>query len=199
MSTTSTTISSSTTSSTVSTTSTVSSTSSTISITSTSSTTSSTASTNSTSTTSTTSSTASTNSTSTTSTTWAVGVRLTPDIDLTGLVIDGEFSKSLVDSRLEYSLNGRPIIWEQDIPSGEKLDLIGFDDMGWLSKEIMDALQTLAGVPNAVYHLRYEGSLKTVRFRNEEPPVIYGELLVPRSNTENSDWYKNIRIKLMEI
>lgn len=179
--------------STTSTTTTTSSTVSTISSTSTLSTTSSSSSTSSTA------STSSTVSSSSTTTTWAPGVRLTPDIDLTGLVIENEFEKQIIDANVEYSLDGRPIVWEQAIPTGYGFDLIGTDDTGWLTKEDLVDLQTLAGVANATYHLRYEGELKTVRFRNEDPPVISAAPLIPRSNIEDANWYNNIRIKLMEV
>lgn len=193
MSTTSSTTTTGTTASTIST----SSSSSTVSTTSTSLTTS-TSSTTSSSTSSTTATSVSTTS-STTTTTYAEGVRLTADIDLTGLVIENEFSKQLIDSDVEYSLDGRPIIWEQEIPSGKAFDLIGTDDSGWLQRSVLNSLQTLAAVPNSSYTLRYEGELKTVRFRNEDQPVISADLIIDRSNPDDTDWYNNVRIKLMEF
>lgn len=174
-------------------TTTTSSTISTISSTSTLSTTSSTQSTTSTM------STSSTVSSSSTTTTWMPGVRLTPDIDLTGLTIEDEFGKRLIDSDVEYALDGRPIVWEQVIPTGYIFDLIGTDDTGWLTRIILNDLQALSSVANATYHLRYEGELKTVRFRNEDAPVISATPLIRRSNIEDANWYNNIRIKLMEV
>jgi hypothetical protein len=83
--------------------------------------------------------------------------------------------------------------------SGYSFDLVGAVDMGWVERLDIETLYTLASVANATYWLRYERELKKVRFRHEDAPVITAEPIIFRSNAESTDYYHNIRIKLMEI
>lgn len=118
-------------------------------------------------------------------------------IDLPDLVFESEFDTG-VQSVVETALDGTPNIWEQSV-SGRSIDLIGAVDVAWMTRGILAALYALASVARASYTLSYEGADYTVRFRNEDPPVIEAEALIPRPNPGNGDYYRNIRIKLMEI
>lgn len=119
-------------------------------------------------------------------------------ITLPDLVIDNEFSNLKIRAEEEKSLSGRSIIWEQST-SFKPIDLIGGDDFGWISRTDLLQVQAFAEVAGATYTLNYEGTIYTVRFRNEDAPAIETDLVVPRSNPEGGDWYHNLRIKLMEI
>lgn len=120
-------------------------------------------------------------------------------IRLPDLVIDNEFGKENVHAETERSLDGRPIIWDQEIPTGKPFDLVGGDNFGWITRDNLINLQALAATPNAVYYLWYNQRKFLVRFRNEDTPVISASPLVPRWNHEVTDYYNNVRIKLMEV
>lgn len=119
-------------------------------------------------------------------------------ITLPDLVLQDEYAQAGVRSVVEFSLGGRPIIWE-DLQYGKTIDLIGDAETGWIDRTTLEALKTIANVPLQEFILDYEGDLKSVRFRHEDPPVISAIPILPRPNHSSVDWYANIRIKLMEV
>jgi len=119
-------------------------------------------------------------------------------INLPDLVIDSELGNSSVDADVLLSLGGKPMVFER-LVGGKYIDLVGFSDQAWIDRQTLVSLRALAAVPYSTYVLTYEGVTKTVRFRNEEQPVIEASPLLPRPNQAGTDWYNNVRIKLMEI
>lgn len=119
-------------------------------------------------------------------------------VTLTDVVIDNEFGISEVESIVEFALDGTPLIWEQPKVSKE-IDLVGGDDFAWMDRTTLLALQALARAIGATYTLSYEGATKTVRFRNEAPPVIEATPVIARPNQAAGDWYGGIIIRLMEV
>ena len=118
-------------------------------------------------------------------------------IDITGLVFDDQFETG-INAVSEESSAGSLIVFEKQI-SYTTIDLIGGSDWGWLTRSTLKSLQELSKVIGAVYILDYEGVKSTVRFRTEDPPVIQADLLISRSNQEDSDYYNNIIIKLIGV
>lgn len=119
-------------------------------------------------------------------------------ITLPDLVIEDEYAQAGVRSVVEFSLGGRPIIWE-DEKFGRTIDLVGGNDTGWIERSTLEQLKALANVPLQEFVLDYEGETKSVRFRQEDPPVISALPILPRPNHVDGDWYANVRIKLMEV
>ena len=117
-------------------------------------------------------------------------------IDLPDLVRVSEYAQYGTRAVVEFSLGGKPIVWE-DLKYGESFDLGGTSDTGWISRSTLEALAAIAAVPLQIYTLDYEGDIKSVRFRQEEPPVVSAQPIIPRPNHENEDWYNNVLIKLM--
>jgi len=103
-----------------------------------------------------------------------------------------------VDSRMEKTLTGRPIVWEQST-QGRPITLAGGADFAWIEKSDLVDLLALAFVPNATYELSYEGELHTVRFRHEDSPCIEATPVLGRPNEASTDYYCNLTIKLMEV
>lgn len=104
-----------------------------------------------------------------------------------------------VASAVEYSLSGRQIVWEATQQS-RPITLEGGEDFGWISRATMDELMAMAGVPGAVYSLTlHDGTVRRVRFRHEEAPVIVGTPVV-HSTDQQSQWrYAGVVIKLSEV
>jgi len=119
-------------------------------------------------------------------------------IELPDLTIENEFGWTGVRSEVDRSSGGAPIIWE-DVKTGQALDLVGRADTAWIMRATLKALRALAAVPRANYTLNYEGTEYTVRFRNEDGEAIYAEPLVPRPNHEDTDYYRNVCIRLMIV
>lgn len=119
-------------------------------------------------------------------------------IDIEDLVIDKEFESSSVRSQVAESIGCGLIIWEKT-RSGKSIDLVGGADFGWLMRSTLTSMQLLADVPGATYTLLYAGSSRNVRFRKEDGAPISATPIVPRPNPEETDLYRNITIKLMEV
>ena len=117
-------------------------------------------------------------------------------IDVTGLIKADLFPTGIL-AATEVSSAGSIIVYERD-KNYFMVDLIGTDNSGWLMLSVLQSLQNLAKIIGATYTLDYEGEISTVRFRTDEPPVVYGDKIINRSNQNTTDYYNNILIKLME-
>ena len=121
-------------------------------------------------------------------------------VTLTGLVIESDVAPVGVRATVEKTLSGRAVIWECAEHGGRNIDLVGGSDYGWLLRSALVSLQSMAAVPGATYTLTLsDASTKTVRFRNEDKPAIEAAPIIPRPNPEGTDYYNNIKIKLMEV
>lgn len=121
-------------------------------------------------------------------------------IELPGLIIENRYGVgNKIEAVINYSLGGTPIIYEQAV-SSYKINLIGTDSIGYLSKTKMAALKAIASVINTTYTLIYWSQSYLVRFRHSEIPVITG---TPITNSEVSfevnSYYNNVLIKLMVL
>ena len=118
-------------------------------------------------------------------------------IQLPDLVIEDEFGFTGISSVVEHSLSGKPIIWEQKI-GGKPITLKGTNRDAWIARSTLQQIHALATVVGAYYILNYESRIYSVRFRNEDVPVITATPITPRPNHDSNDYYNNLLIKLME-
>ncbi len=119
---------------------------------------------------------------------------------LPGLVRENDISPGAVRATVAETLSGRTVIWEEPVNGGSSFDLIGGADYGWLTRADLAALAALASVVGAHYTLTLpDNSTKQVRFRNENAPAVEGTPAVARPNQAATDYYTNVRIKLMEV
>lgn len=119
-------------------------------------------------------------------------------IVLPDLVWSDELEFTGVNSRVDETLSGRKLVWEGE-RKGRPITLAGTNESGWITREKLVQLYNLASVPKAIYLLVYENRNFMVRFRNEEQPCISAEAIISRPNVMNSDLYRNVLIKLMEV
>jgi len=119
-----------------------------------------------------------------------------------GMVWEGELNWTPVQSETERTLGGRLVVWEDQVLGGRPVDLVAYENQGWLTREQVKALRQMASEPGATYTLLYgpdgEEQSLIVRFRHEDPPVLEMEPLLPRSNAQDGDYYYG-RIKLVEV
>ena len=120
-------------------------------------------------------------------------------IELKDLIIEAPFVFTGVESEVERSLSGNPVIFERSV-SGKAFDLVGTENHGILTRSVLDQLMDLASQPRATFTFDDgTGSLSTVRIRNEEPPVISAEPVMRNQTPAPTDPFKNIRVKLMVL
>lgn len=117
-------------------------------------------------------------------------------IDISELVQVGHFADTGVVSIVELSTGGKPNIWE-DTHSAQNITLTGNENSGCMQRSKLNDLFELASVPNATYPMVLHGESLTVRFRNEDGAIEAEP--IGRKHPEDTDWYKNITIKLMVV
>lgn len=114
------------------------------------------------------------------------------------LLLEDEFSFSGVEARVERTLGGAPLVWEQPV-SGRPIDLVGGDDFAWISRANLQSLAALASAPGAKHAFDYHGRIYRVRFRHEDYPALAARPVLPEPNVLSPDWCMDLRIKLMEV
>jgi hypothetical protein len=98
----------------------------------------------------------------------------------------------------ERAIDGTLHEWIRNEP-GYPADLIADANRGRITKAELDALNALALVPNATYELSYHGTVYSVRFRFDDPPVISAEQIKLESPEPDASRYNNIQIKLWVV
>ena len=116
-------------------------------------------------------------------------------VSLPDLSIEQEYGWTGVEAAVDRTVGGSPVVWEREI-TGRTLDLVGGDDMGWITRSTLESLKSLAAVVRGTYTLSFEGTDYTVRFRHEEG-AIEAAPVIPRPNQASGDYYRNVRIRLM--
>ncbi|MGE0919424.1 hypothetical protein [Trichlorobacter lovleyi] len=120
-------------------------------------------------------------------------------IELPGLVVDGDISAGAIRTTVTKTLAGGVAIWEEPVSGGSPIDLKGGPDFGWLTRGVLLSLVALANVAGTTATLTLsDGTTKTVRFRNNDGS-IEATPLVERPNPEDTDYYNNVIIRLMEV
>ena len=103
-----------------------------------------------------------------------------------------------VAASVERSLGGNLIIWENEIEGGESFDLVCKENMGWIPYSTLVQVKALASVAGATYTLIYRTETFTVRFRNDDVPVLDMAPIIPRKElTDDPYSYFFGRIKLL--
>jgi len=117
-------------------------------------------------------------------------------IALPDLVIPDEFAQTKVRSVFNETLGGSAVVWES--PRVVKyIDLVGGSDFGFITRNVLITLRTMADVPGAMYELVYENVSYTVRFRNEDGGGIEASPVIARPNQVSADYYNNVRLKFV--
>ena len=120
------------------------------------------------------------------------GVTLSPD-----LYWEKKIGNSGIDCQMVRARDNTPIVFEQSGgPQG--FDLVGTENTGTMTGATIKAIQALAEAQRTTYTLIYNSVSTTVRFRNEDQPVIEHAPIGPREVMTDTDVYNGIRIKLME-
>jgi len=120
------------------------------------------------------------------------------DLELPDNIIwENRYLYPKVVADVERTIDGDEVVFSQAVGS-RPIDLVAYEDMGWLTQEQVDALLEMASVPGAVYLFVYEDFVSQVRFRHEDPPVIDVSPIIPRPNPSIGDYYYGT-IKLMEV
>ena len=120
------------------------------------------------------------------------------DVILEGIILPElefveRFTRTGVTAKIERTLAGVPIVWEQK-EYGFPITLKGGNHSGIMTINILRQITALASVPGAIYALQYDTDFYNVRFRHEE-----GAISADYVGHHLSPYYKNVIIKLQEV
>lgn len=99
---------------------------------------------------------------------------------------------------VEYSATGALLIQESTKLSGRQITLTGAQNMGWITRAMVDALVVKRDTVGLEMTLTIGGSTKNVMFRQGENPVDVAPVL-DGNFFDSEDWYQVNSIKLMEV
>jgi len=110
-----------------------------------------------------------------------------------------EFDWSPVAQSAEYTLGGCLVIEESAKLAGRPITLGGaHDDMGWVTRETVLALQGRRNIPGRTFTLTLKDARTfTVVFRQSDTPITAVPVLA-WNQTESGHWY-SLALRFMEV
>lgn len=110
-----------------------------------------------------------------------------------------EFAASAVIATKEATIDGGEVIFAQANGGGNSIDLVGYENSGWLTYATLNQIKAMSQYPAGEYLLeKADGSTVLVRFRHEEAPVIDVTPLIERAEYDDTDYFYGT-IKLAEV
>ena len=100
-----------------------------------------------------------------------------------------EWTYTQVAQESARTLGGRLKIYSQALTKGRPITLEAVDDQGWLTKTQVSSIQGLAEVAGATYVLVIDAQTFQVAFRHEDGVAFQANALVPRINSETTDYF----------
>lgn len=121
------------------------------------------------------------------------GVTLSPS-----LLWEDRDSFSQVAQTTKRTLGGGLVVYHQPLSGGRPITLTATEDTGWITRAMLDSLQSMALSAGSVYTLNLHGFLANVMFRHHEPPAVSFVPLQPRAVPLSGDFYTG-QIKLLTV
>ncbi|MBF0424334.1 MAG: hypothetical protein HQL66_00735 [Magnetococcales bacterium] len=100
------------------------------------------------------------------------------------------------------TLGGSVAYWSTPLTGGRPITLEAHREVVWLTRAMVDALQAIAALPDAVFMLIWWDKSFQVRFRHQEPPAIDLRPCVPHNDrTPVPTWNDRYSgtVKLIEV
>ncbi len=125
-------------------------------------------------------------------------------IVLDGVTLSGSlqwkdrFEFSPVAQATKRTLGGGLVVFSHSLVAGRPVTLEATEETGWITKAMLDSLQSKAAVPGAVYSFEYHGEVLSVVFRHDEPPAVGFTPLVPKATADAGDYYVGT-LKLLTV
>jgi len=114
-------------------------------------------------------------------------------------LFNAEFSDTPVIVSKEATVDGGAVIWTQENQQGQNIDLVGYENSGWLKYSTLKQIKSMAAISGAEYTLeKSDGTTVQVRFRHEDTPVIDVAPIVERAVYDDTDYFYGT-IKLAEV
>lgn len=125
-------------------------------------------------------------------------------ITLDGVALSGSMlwpdrhQHSEVAQSTRRTLGGGLVVYTQQLFAGRPITLVAAEDTGWITKAMLDALETRAAVPGGAYVLNYHGFVVDVVFRHNDAPAVEFQPLQPKASPQAGDYYTG-SLKLLTI
>ncbi len=114
------------------------------------------------------------------------------------LLWEDKDSYSAVAQTTKRTLGGALVVYHQPLSKGRPITLTATEDTGWITRAMLDSLQTMAQSAGSVYTLNLHGFVVDVVFRHHEPPALSFSPLQPRATPLAGDYYIG-QIKLLTV
>lgn len=112
------------------------------------------------------------------------GITLSPSMQWTD-----KHKYSPVAQSVVQTLGGGVLVYAQGLSGGRAITLEAQDDTGWITKDMLDSIESMAAVPGGVYNLVVHDYTASVVFRHEEAPAVDFKPLQPKAAPVGSDYY----------
>lgn len=103
-----------------------------------------------------------------------------------------------VTATSEATLDGGFVTFAEENRCGKSIDLVGYENSGWITYAQLKALENMSKGPTSTYTLDKNGEQRLVRFRHEEAPVLEFMPVAQRAGYDDSDYFYGT-IKLIEV
>lgn len=119
-------------------------------------------------------------------------------VELSNLAWVDQFQWSPVAQTVKVTLGGRPIVFSVPLVKGQPITLQAEESYGWLTKDMVDSLVSMASASGAVYSLEFGATVTDVVFRHEDPPALEIQPLIARETYTSDDYFIG-KIKLLTV
>lgn len=111
-------------------------------------------------------------------------------VQLSGSLIWEDRNKQTpVAQTIQRTLGGSLAVYHKRLIAGRPVTLIAREDTGWITKAMLDAIESMAETAGGVYTLDYHGFTAQVMFRHHEAPAVSFTPLTPKAEPEPDDFY----------
>lgn len=121
-------------------------------------------------------------------------------VDIGDLFIDPTAAVPVIAATAQ-TIDGGSVIFAQENMQGDNIDIVAYENSGWryLTYAVVKQIHALAAAAGAEYTLILpDSSVKQVRFRHEDAPVLELTPLIQRTIYNDSDYFYGT-IKLKEV
>jgi hypothetical protein len=107
-------------------------------------------------------------------------------------------SFSPVAQTMKRTLGGTLVLFSRALSAGRPITLEAQQDTGWITRDMLDGLTTMASTPGGVYTFEYHGFFSSVVFRHDDPPAVEFSPIQPRAVPLSGDYYTGA-LKLLTV
>jgi len=99
------------------------------------------------------------------------------------------YNWSPVAQASKRTLGGTLVVYPQDLTAGRPIQLVANAETGWFTKDMVDAMLSLAAQSSGQFVLDFHGETHTVMFAHEGGSAISFEPLIKKATPLSTDYF----------